>query len=82
MPTPPDPEWITASFAWCVMALRWAGARLGLTYEAINIYLFVILWPLLSVVSLIGHWWQWRRHRQLRRRLDGLRGGERRSGAR
>jgi DNA-binding transcriptional regulator of glucitol operon len=56
------------------MALRWAGARLGLTYEAINIYLFVILWPLLSVASLIGHWWQWRRHRQLRRRLDGLRG--------
>lgn len=70
--TSPDPEWITASFKWCVMALRWAGARLGITYEAINIYLFVIIWPLLTVASLIGHWWQWRRNRALRRRLEGL----------
>ena len=53
------------------MALRWAGARLGITYEAINIYLFVIIWPLLSVASLVGHWWQWRRNRELRRRLEG-----------
>lgn len=60
----PDPAWITESFYGCVALLRWAAAKLHISYEAINIYLFVILWPLLTVASLIGHWWQWRRARR------------------
>ena len=40
-------------FDWCVnVLLYWAGI-LGMTYEEINVWVFVILWPILTVV-LIG----------------------------
>ena len=48
-----DPLWITETFRWCVEGLRVAAAHLGITYEAINIYVFVISWPLLSVASVL-----------------------------
>jgi hypothetical protein len=61
-----DPVWITESFRWCVDVLRVAAAHLGITYEAINIYLFVIVWPLLSVASVVLHVRQWRELRRWR----------------
>ncbi len=40
-------------FDWCVNVLvYWAGI-LGITYKEINVWVFVILWPILTVV-LIG----------------------------
>jgi len=40
-------------FDWCVNVLvYWAGI-LGITYKEINVWVFVILWPLLTV-TLIG----------------------------
>ncbi len=40
-------------FDWCVNVLVcWAGI-LGITYKEINVWVFVILWPLLTV-TLIG----------------------------
>jgi hypothetical protein len=40
-------------FDWCVNVLvHWAGI-LGMTYKEINVWVFVIVWPILTVV-LIG----------------------------
>ncbi len=41
------------TFDWCVNVLvYWAGI-LGITYKEINVWVFVILWPILTLV-LIG----------------------------
>jgi hypothetical protein len=48
-----------------------AAAHLGITYEAINIYVFVIIWPLLSVASVLLHVRQWRELRRWRRGASG-----------
>lgn len=40
-------------FDWCVNVLvYWAGI-LGITYKEINVWVFVIIWPVLTVI-LIG----------------------------
>jgi len=40
-------------FDWCVNVLvYWAGI-LGITYKEINVWVFVILWPILTII-LIG----------------------------
>jgi hypothetical protein len=40
-------------FDWCVDVLvYWAGI-LGLTYKEINVWVFVIIWPILTVI-LVG----------------------------
>ena len=66
-----DPLWITETFRWCVEVLRVAAAHLGITYEAINIYVFVIIWPLLSAASVLWHVRQWRELRRWRRGASG-----------
>jgi hypothetical protein len=40
-------------FDWCVKLLvSWAG-MLGITYKEINVWIFVIIWPILTI-GLIG----------------------------
>ncbi|MBN2119262.1 MAG: hypothetical protein JW730_22010 [Anaerolineales bacterium] len=40
-------------FDWCVGVLVYWAGTLGMTYKEINVWVFVILWPVLTVV-LIG----------------------------
>ena len=42
--------WIDAVFDFCVILLVDAAKILGITYEEINVWLFVVIWPLLSLV--------------------------------
>lgn len=42
--------WIDAVFDFCVLLLIDAAKILGITYEEINVWLFVVIWPLLSLV--------------------------------
>ena len=52
-------------FDWCVNVLvYWAGI-LGITYKEINVWVFVIIWPILTVIMGIIMVWQARRIRQL-----------------
>jgi len=52
-------------FDWCVRVLvYWAGI-LGITYKEINVWVFVISWPLLTITLLIIISIQQRRIRQL-----------------
>jgi hypothetical protein len=41
-----------AIFDWCVQILLLLAAQLGITYKEINVWVFVIVWPILSLVML------------------------------
>ena len=44
--------WIDVTFNWCVRLLYDFAAMVGITYEEINVWLFVIIGPCLLVVSI------------------------------
>ena len=43
-------EWIDAVFNFCVYILYDVAGILGISYEEINVWLFCVIWPLLSLV--------------------------------
>ncbi len=43
-------EWIDITFNFCVRLLYDAGNIFGITYEEINVWLFVVIWPLLTLI--------------------------------
>ena len=52
-------------FDWCVNVLvYWAGI-LDITYKEINVWVFVIIWPIVTIVMGVIIIWQERRLRQL-----------------
>ena len=44
-------KWIDVTFDWCIQLLLNIADYLGITYEEINIWLFVIILPLLLFLS-------------------------------
>jgi hypothetical protein len=57
-------------FDWCVNVLvYWAGI-LGITYKEINVWVFVIIWPIVTLLMASVIVWQWRRIRQLSKAPD------------
>ena len=56
--------WIDLVFDWCVTALVRLGEAVGLSYEEINVWLFVIAWP---VVTLVMAWVIWRQGASIQR---------------
>jgi len=42
-----------AVFDWCVRLLVFLAAQLGMTYKEINVWIFVIVWPAITL-ALIG----------------------------
>ena len=42
--------WIDETFNFCVRLLYDIGGILGITYEEINVWLFVIIWPIASLL--------------------------------
>jgi len=54
-------------FDWCVdILVYWAGI-FGITYKEINVWVFVIIWPILTVILIGIIVMQQRRIRQLSR---------------
>ena len=47
-----DNTWIRNTFDWCVNSLLSAADTIGVTYEALNIWVFVIIVPVVLVISL------------------------------
>ena len=45
-------EWIDNTFNFCVILLYNIGSLFGITYEEINVWLFVVIWPLISLIML------------------------------
>ncbi len=48
--------WIDIIFDWCVLFLIKTANQLGITYEEINVWLFVIMLPLVLLISLLMNW--------------------------
>ena len=46
-------DWIDTVFRICVVLLVDLADLLGISYEEINIWIFVIIWPALTVLGLI-----------------------------
>ena len=44
--------WIDVTFDWCVRLLYEIAGMVGITYEEINIWLFVVVGPLMLVSSM------------------------------
>jgi len=44
---------INEIFDWCVQFLVFWASRLGMSYKAINVWVFVIIWPVFTLL-LIG----------------------------
>ena len=42
-------EWIDLTFNFCVSFLYDIGVLLGITYEEINVWMFVVIWPIASL---------------------------------
>jgi hypothetical protein len=52
-------------FDWCVdVLIYWAGI-LGITYKEINVWVFVIVWPIVTIALIVIVTLQSRRIRQL-----------------
>jgi hypothetical protein len=56
--------WIDVLFKLCVIFLVDLADILGLTYEEINIYIFVIIWPCLTLYQTIRIIWLKRKFRK------------------
>lgn len=48
--------WIDVIFDWCVLFLIKTANQLGISYEEINVWLFVIVLPLVLLISLLMNW--------------------------
>ena len=58
-------------FAACVWVLNVAGQWLGIGYEAINVWVFVIIWPVVTLALVALAAWQAWQLRRLRRSAGG-----------
>ena len=47
-----DSTWIRNTFDWCINILLSAADTIGVTYEALNVWVFVIIVPAVLVISL------------------------------
>ncbi len=52
----------------CVALLEYGANALGITYKAINVWIFVIIWPILTAALIVIVVVQQIRIRQLRRK--------------
>ena len=55
--------WIDAIYDWCILLLVDVALFLGITYEEINVWLFCILWPLVTVIQTCLIIWLWLKRR-------------------
>jgi len=39
-------------FVGCVKLLHWIADRLGTTYEAVNVWFFIVIWPIFTVALI------------------------------
>ena len=52
-------------FDWCVHLLVFLAAQLGITYKEISVWIFVIVWPIITLVLMVLVIWQQMRIRGL-----------------
>ena len=50
-----DPNYIHELFWACVLLLQWGALKLGISYEALNIWIFVVIHPLITLTFVIAY---------------------------
>ena len=74
LPPKESGNWMDTVFDWCVDLLLSGAAMLGISYNEINVWIFCVIWPLLTLI-LIGLVLYQRAHiRRLKRKLDSMHG--------
>jgi uncharacterized membrane protein YbhN (UPF0104 family) len=63
---------IDAIFNGCVLLLLFLADLFGISYKAINVWVFVIIWPVVTLVLINVVIRQWRRNRALLRVRDEM----------
>ncbi len=59
-----------AIFDWCVKILVYFAGVFGITYKEINVWVFVIIWPILTLALVVFLIVQQRRIRHLQNLLE------------
>ena len=59
--------WIDIVFNWAVIALYEVAGWFSITYEEINVWLFCVAWPLLTLLLMYAVFLLVRQNRELRR---------------
>ena len=59
-----------AIFDWCVEILVYFAGVLGITYKEINVWVFVIIWPIFTLLLVIWLLVQQARIRRLQKLLE------------
>ena len=57
--------WVDTVYDWAVHALVWFARLLGITYEEINVWLFCIIWPFITLSLIVGLIVLWRKNKVL-----------------
>lgn len=62
--------WIDGVFNVCVDLLVWGAGCLGVSYNEINVWIFCVLWPTLTLLLIGVAIWQQAKIRKLHRQID------------
>jgi hypothetical protein len=61
---------MNAIFDWCVQLLVTLAGQLGITYKEINVWIFVIIWPVVTLILIAIVLIQYRRICSLQKKLE------------
>ena len=62
--------WIDITFDWCVNLLYIIAGILGISYEEINIWLFVIIGPVLFLMSILFNYYFYKKTNKLKKIIE------------
>ena len=62
--------WVDITFDWCVKFLYLVADLFGITYEEINIWLFVIIGPLFFLISICLNYYFYKKTKKLKKIIE------------
>ena len=62
--------WIDTTFDWCVKFLYRLADFLGISYEEINIWLFVVIGPILFLISIFLNFYFYKKTKKLKKIIE------------
>ena len=63
-------NWIDITFDWCVNFLYKVAGLFGISYEEINIWLFVIIGPILLSISIFFNYYFYKKIKNLKKTIE------------
>ncbi len=63
-------HWVDITFDWCVKFLYMIADLFGITYEEINIWLFVIIGPLFFFISICMNYYFYKKTKKLKKIIE------------